>query len=138
MVNSFNEWHEDTQIEPTIVAQRTNIDDSGLQLFTEGHYYEGYSDLYLNILRSATAMAGDFNFDGVVNAADYVVWRKTDGSTVSYNKWRTNFGRTVAGGSISNTTVPEPAAALLLVLAAAFGCGRTIAIRLARSKTRSV
>jgi hypothetical protein len=56
MINSFNEWHEDTQIEPTIVAPRTNADDSGTQRFTEGHYYEGYGDLYLNILRDATTV----------------------------------------------------------------------------------
>ena len=81
MINSFNEWHEDTQIEPTIVAARTNIDDSGNQQFTEGYFYEGYGDLYLNVLRSATAVAGDFNFNGVVDAADYVVWRKSLGQT---------------------------------------------------------
>ena len=34
MINSFNEWHEDTQIEPTIVAPRTNFDDSGNQTYT--------------------------------------------------------------------------------------------------------
>ena len=45
MINSFNEWHEDTQIEPTIVAPRTNVDDSGTQRYTEGHFYEGYGDL---------------------------------------------------------------------------------------------
>jgi hypothetical protein len=55
MINSFNEWHEDTQIEPTIVAARTNIDDSSQQAFTKGYYYQGYGNLYLNILRSATA-----------------------------------------------------------------------------------
>lgn len=56
MINSFNEWHEDTQIEPTIVAPRTNLDDSGSQQFTEGKFYEGYGDLYLNILREATTV----------------------------------------------------------------------------------
>jgi glycoprotein endo-alpha-1,2-mannosidase len=55
MINSFNEWHEDTQIEPTIVAARTNVDDSNQQAFTKGYYYEGYGNLYLNILRGATA-----------------------------------------------------------------------------------
>jgi glycoprotein endo-alpha-1,2-mannosidase len=54
MINSFNEWHEDTQIEPTIVAPRTNVDDSGAQRYTEGHFYEGYGDLYLDLLRAAT------------------------------------------------------------------------------------
>ncbi|MBI2824011.1 MAG: DUF5010 domain-containing protein [Planctomycetia bacterium] len=54
MVNSFNEWHEDTQIEPSIVAPKTNVDDSGTQRYSEGYYYEGYGDRYLNELRAAT------------------------------------------------------------------------------------
>jgi hypothetical protein len=54
MINSFNEWHEDTQIEPTIIAAPTNIDDSNHQTFTQGYYYQGYGNLYLNILRGAT------------------------------------------------------------------------------------
>jgi hypothetical protein len=56
MINSFNEWHEDTQIEPTIVAPRTNVDDSGTQRYTEGKYYEGYGELYLDILHNATTV----------------------------------------------------------------------------------
>ncbi|MEX2546100.1 MAG: hypothetical protein WD316_13305 [Phycisphaeraceae bacterium] len=39
-------------------------------------------------------LEGDYNGDGVVDAADYVVWRKTDGSAEGYNTWRTNFGAT--------------------------------------------
>jgi hypothetical protein len=55
MINSFNEWHEDTQIEPTVVAPRTNVDDSNTQAYTKGYFYEGYGYLYLNILRDSTA-----------------------------------------------------------------------------------
>ena len=49
VVNSFNEWHEDTQIEPAS-GDRTNLP---LNL-TEGVYYEGYGELYLNLLREGT------------------------------------------------------------------------------------
>ncbi|MEX0977443.1 MAG: glycoside hydrolase family 99-like domain-containing protein [Pirellulales bacterium] len=55
MINSFNEWHEDTQIEPAATAVRTHLDDSGKDRFTEGYFYEGYGDKYLKILRAATA-----------------------------------------------------------------------------------
>jgi hypothetical protein len=63
-------------------------------------------------------LPGDFNNDGKVDAADYVVWRKTDGTQPGYNEWRTNFGRTSGSGaafSPSGSSVPEPAAVALLL-----------------------
>jgi hypothetical protein len=55
---------------------------------------------------------GDFNGDGKVDAADYVVWRKTDGSQPGYDEWRTNFGRTSSGSAagLGSAGVPEPGA----------------------------
>lgn len=40
-----------------------------------------------------SAPDGDYNGNGVVDAADYVVWRNTNGSQAAYNVWRTNFGK---------------------------------------------
>jgi hypothetical protein len=58
---------------------------------------------------------GDYNSDGRVDAADYVVWRKTDGSPSGYNTWRTNFGRTSGSGAAldASAAVPEPTSAVL-------------------------
>ena len=57
MVNSWNEWHEDTQIEPTTVAAPTNVDDSATgDTYTEGVYYEGYGLRYLDILRDTIGL----------------------------------------------------------------------------------
>lgn len=55
LVNSFNEWHEDTQIEASVVGPATNTDDTstGMEL-TVGRFYEGYGTRYLDILRNAT------------------------------------------------------------------------------------
>ena len=66
---------------------------------------------------------GDFNEDGIVDAADYVVWRKTDGSPEDYDFWRTNFGRTAAGsGTVgppgSSSAVPEPGFVALVMVGA--------------------
>ena len=53
MVSTFNEWHEDTQIEPTIVAAPTTMDNASGTL-AQGYSYSGYGNLYLDELRSAT------------------------------------------------------------------------------------
>ncbi len=87
------------------------------------------------------SLAGDYNGDHEVGAADYVVWRHllgqsgtgllADGSGLSgmpdgvvdeydYDFWRANFGNTLAGaGSVapSNAIMPEPPAFLLAVFA---------------------
>ena len=54
MVSTFNEWHEDTGIEPTILASPTSTDNTGSNAYTQGYSYSGYGDLYLNELRQAT------------------------------------------------------------------------------------
>jgi T5SS/PEP-CTERM-associated repeat protein len=70
-------------------------------------------------------LPGDYNHDGSVDAADYVVWRKTGGSADDYNTWRANFGRTAGSGSVLpspnplSAAVPEPAALALLLIASA-------------------
>jgi hypothetical protein len=72
---------------------------------------------------------GDFNGDGAVDAADYVVWRKGLGTIYTqqdFNTWRAHFGQTTGSGSgaNANATVPEPASMVLLVFAAAGWCLR--------------
>jgi autotransporter-associated beta strand protein len=73
----------------------------------------------------ATQVPGDFNLDGSVDAADYIVWRKNDdGNQIGYDTWRANFGRTAgsgAGGSAASplTAVPEPAPLALIWIAIA-------------------
>ncbi len=67
-------------------------------------------------------LAGDFNADGVVDAADYVVWRNglhVTYTDADYNIWRTNFGSTSGSGASSSAAaaVPEPYSLFLLLLA---------------------
>lgn len=75
-------------------------------------------------INKAAVPSGDYNFDDIVNAADYVVWRKTAGSDEQYEAWRENFAAIILppGSSPSeaeNAAVPEPDAVLLLALTSA-------------------
>jgi len=82
------------------------------------------------VSNAVAGLTGDFNNDGVVNAADYVVWRNfrntatvlpNDNSpgvvdTADFNDWRANFGSSQSGGGSTAelTAVPEPTAVLLV------------------------
>jgi hypothetical protein len=77
------------------------------------------------LINPYAALAADFNSDGIVDSADYVVWRKGFGTIYTqddYELWRTQFGRTPGSGAGSGlgdaTTVPEPAAIGLSIVAA--------------------
>jgi hypothetical protein len=64
---------------------------------------------------------GDFNSDGKVDGADYVLWRKDSasyGGAGGYDTWRTNYGATSGSGAGSGiASVPEPCTMFLLTLA---------------------
>jgi endonuclease I len=82
-------------------------------------------------LAAEAILSGDYNRDGVVDAADYVVWRRALGENVTayggadgngdgmiddgdYDVWRVNFGATAAAAeSFAISAVPEPANLLL-------------------------
>lgn len=56
MVTSWNEWHEDTQIEPVQAALPTSSDDSGSGAYTNGYAYEGYGTRYLDLIEEETVV----------------------------------------------------------------------------------
>jgi len=68
---------------------------------------------------TGVSIPGDFNLDGRVDAADYVVWRNggspNPNSLSDYNLWRSNFGNHSGAGSGlgGSAAVPEPATCLL-------------------------
>jgi hypothetical protein len=49
-VTSFNEWHEDTQIEPTNTALPTDKDQSLKNSYTLGYSYKGYGTELLQVI----------------------------------------------------------------------------------------
>lgn len=62
---------------------------------------------------------GDFNGNNVIDAADYVAWRKTNGTQAAYDIWRAHFGQTAGSGSgnITSAYVPEPSNMASLLVA---------------------
>ena len=88
--------------------------------------------------RCRPILAGDYNGDGTVNAADFVLWRRTSGSTMElaadgnrngivdqddYDIWRRNFGAIQFELDQSTVAVPEPYSAVSALLAASFVVG---------------
>ncbi len=85
---------------------------------------------------SAPSPTGDYNGNHLVDAGDYVVWRKTLNNSASpagsgadgnssgtidagdYTFWRARFGNAAGTGTISpGSAVPEPVAGILLLVA---------------------
>jgi len=64
-------------------------------------------------------LPGDYSGNGIVDAADYVFWRKGFGTIYTqadYDVWRSQFGQSLAGSGLgAEAAVPEPASALLIL-----------------------
>ena len=84
----------------------------------------------------APLLAGDYNFDGVVDGLDYLVWRETDGfatdlradgnldgvvDSLDFALWSANYE---PGPTAASIAVPEPHGATLLVITALITAGR--------------
>jgi hypothetical protein len=116
-----------------------------LLLPTAGTYFAritGADDtiqLYELSLTATPILLGDYNKNGIVDTADYTVWRNSQGQSVAtgsgadgdfngqittadYNVWRSHFGQTSGSGASTagegfgfGTNVPEPAEIVLLI-----------------------
>lgn len=90
------------------------------------------------VLSLSPALSGDYNADGMVNIADYTVWRDNLGARFSlanetqtpgvvdledYLEWRSRYGERSGSADVDSSTsrVPEPAALWLLSCALALG-----------------
>lgn len=109
--------------------------DIRLQIGDDGELYiVSKSDGMIRQIVGPERIPGDYNYDGFVTTADYDVWTNAFGTTVpvaglgadgnqngivdasDYTVWRDSL--TSGVGAASNSSVPEPAAATLVALAA--------------------
>ena len=124
----------------TLVGAFDNI-DNGLRLTTSdglGSFLVNYgigsafdpTQIVLSNFLTA-GLPGDYNQNGTVDAADYVLWRNNLGSGTSlpnddtsgvgpddYTRWRTYFGQTFGSGAGARTiaAVPEPTSLVVLAI----------------------
>jgi hypothetical protein len=116
-----------------------SFDPNTVSLLPQGPPSSEVSSTNVTGLTLTAGLAGDFNSDGAVNAADYVVWRKNfSDDQAKYDAWRANFGASLGPGSgsalpstepdpapgetgfrVPAAAVPEPTTVLQLIVAAA-------------------
>jgi hypothetical protein len=121
----------------SIAANALSITNQGDYTLTSGpSAWINNAGASATLVAPPTGLPGDFNDDDVVDAADYVVWRKNLGTNVDlsgngdetgasagvvdqadFELWRGKFGDTPGSGSGVTAGVPEPASALSLAMA---------------------
>jgi hypothetical protein len=136
--NWFEGFLTDNRVSEVMSSGTTTLNANGGTTFDLGGLFKtaGARDLVFEFLLAGNSLPntgvvryepaptvddlpGDYNSDGKVDAADYVVWRKSNiNGQAGYNTWRANFGRTAGSGSaLSSAAVPEPGAFMLAAAA---------------------
>jgi hypothetical protein len=132
LVNSFAPSVDDSFVLLDLVGASGEIGGEFENLLLPSGYEWDveYTDDQVVLTVLSVILDGDFNKDGVVDGADYVMWRKTNISGFeNYTLWTRNFGNTLPGGGGGLGGVPEPSAMAIVLLAS---CG--LAIRRKRSQ----
>lgn len=130
LTSYFAEYNSrDLNGNPINTSQRVNwshqLTAAEAEQFSKENWLSGADD-WSPLVFAIPALPGDYNDDGVVDAADYVVWRDAaDAGSLLVNEaaspgvtddedyavWTYYYGRRLAGSAVS---VPEPAAISLL------------------------
>ncbi len=110
----------------TLYNPLSGLENLDFEIRREGGPADRTYDQLVSYVGVSIAVDGDYNADGVVNAADYTVWRDALGQNVTlpnenatpgsvtqedYAVWASNYGR--SAGMATAVSVPEPTAALL-------------------------
>jgi hypothetical protein len=111
-----------------ITTSHMNVDAS-VSLFTGGTN-KPFGDKAVAFTLAPAGVAGDYNNNGTVDAADYVLWRNggplandpTAGvQPADYDFWKSRFGAiSGSGAGLNGGAVPEPASIVLVLMGLAF------------------
>jgi glucose/arabinose dehydrogenase len=112
-------------------AAMPNADLLGFGQGAGGEIYAMFDNGQIYELRPIIIeLPGDYNDDGIVDAADYVVWRENSGTNTTlpndavggtigpaqYEQWRAHFGNSMGEASARNQPVPEPTTIILMIV----------------------
>ena len=100
------------------LKEATGISDDGKVIVGNGVNPQGNYEAFRVTIDVSASLPGDYNHDGKVDAGDYVIWRKTDGTAGGYSLWRTNYGKPPGSGASFSpvSSIPEPASIVLTLL----------------------
>ncbi len=145
VVNNSDHRYLSNQILGTFAAPQINLGGDGTGGFIgdlSGINFNNFAgNQYFTIQVPSAGVQGDYNGNGIVDAADYTIWRDHLGQTYAlanrdttnsgpinqadYTFWKSRFGAISGGGALGSGAVPEPASVALLTLGVLFG-GRLI------------
>jgi hypothetical protein len=118
-ISSYQESNGDWPLYSGIPLHLGRIDNGG-------NYLEVTVSSFPGTITLLESPAGDLTSNGVVDGADYVLWRKSPGLLSpflsSYAVWRANFGNPSSG--LGSTLVPEPSGLALLLTVTALVLSR--------------
>jgi arylsulfatase A-like enzyme len=106
-----------------LTATQISGEFANVTLPTLSWQFDWQVDYLTDAVRLVVVSTGDFNDDGLVDAADYIVWRKFGGTEAEYSIWQENYGKTINGGTGAQSgdsiggNVPEPTSAMLILAA---------------------
>jgi hypothetical protein len=143
-VHEFNLLQADTYNPSFYSASGGTVGEALGVLFNALQAGKAYFDIHTTAFADGeirgflNRVLGDYNDNGVVDAGDYVVWRKTFGTTgeglkadsnndnvvneIDFTAWRQNFGNfglsySPASGASLGSSIPEPSSVYLVVIA---------------------
>ena len=107
-----------------VVSDPASLSDDSPIVWFESEVPSGFNGIDVGLGEAVEGVLGDYNNNGTVDAADYVLWRKggplaNEGdepgvvNQADYEFWRSRFGAMSGAAAFQSAAVPEPTSAML-------------------------